>query len=213
MYWILDFDDTLALGPNTWALETVMPDIIKKYQLPFDRQLFDEVMLKGQEKANLDDNEEAVVNYVFEALGWDLALKDELIHRTYNEYQPQLFEDSQPFLEARKQADDTVIIVSNNNYAAHIIEQLGIAPYFSAILTPKQTAKRRKPYHDMWEDVLAIIGKNPVHMVGDDPWSDGLFGTGYQQATTWILDRLQRYQTLHDTTPYRFVESLGDIKP
>lgn len=211
MYWILDFDDTLALGPNTWALQTVMPELIQKYNLPFNKESFDAVMLKGQEKANLDDDEEAVVNYVFEALKWDFALKDELIHRTYKGYQPHLFEDVQPFLEKCKQRNDTLLVVSNNNYAPQIMQQLGIDALFAAILTPKQTKKRRKPYHDMWTDALAIVGNEPVHVVGDDPWSDGLFGDGNQHATVWILDRLARYQSLHEEMVYRFVTSFADI--
>ena len=36
MNWILDFDDTLAVGPNTWALTVILPELIAANSLPFD---------------------------------------------------------------------------------------------------------------------------------------------------------------------------------
>lgn len=213
MHWILDFDDTLALGPNTYAIQTVMPGLIQKYALPYQPQQFDAVLLSAQEQANLNDDEAAVIQYLFDSLGWDIALKDELIHRTFNEYQPRLFDDTRAFLDRLAQQNDTLMIVSNNNYAPHLLDQLGIAGYFTAVFTPKQAQKRPKPHHDLWENVRAIIGDAPVQVVGDDPWSDGLFSQGNAHAHTWILDRLQRYGSLHRTHPYRFVQSLLDIQP
>lgn len=213
MYWVLDFDDTLALGPNTWAFQTVLPDLIQKYQLPFDAPLFDAVTLKAQEQANLTDDEESVVRYVFEALNWDISLKDELINRVYHDYQPQLFDDTLDFLEHRAQHNDTLLVVSNNNYAGHLLEQLGIAHYFKAVFTPKLTQKRAKPRHEMWSDVQAIVGNSVVQVVGDDPWSDGLFSQGHPQAQAWIIDRLERYTSLHGHMPYHFVTALTEIAP
>lgn len=211
MYWVLDFDDTLALGPNTWAFETALPELVEKHHLPFDRDIFESVMLSAQEKANLSDDEDAVVQYMFDSLKWDIALKDELISRVYNDYQPTLFEDTLPFLNQLKAQNDTILIVSNNAYAPYLMEQLGIASYAQSIFTPKSTQKRRKPYHEMWSDVLAITGDDPVYVVGDDPWSDGLFAEGNPQAQAWIIDRLQRYPSLHNQMSYRFVTSLLDI--
>lgn len=211
MYWILDFDDTLALGPNTWAIQSVLPDLVQKYNLPYDADLFDAVVLKAQEQANLNDDEEAVVQYLFDGLKWDISLKDELINRVYNDYQPRLFDDALPFLEQLASQNDSLIIVSNNNYAPLLLEQLGIIQFFKAIFTPKATQKRHKPHYDMWENVKSIIADAPVQVVGDDPWSDGLFAQGNPQAQSWILDRLGRYQSLHETMSSRFVPSLTTV--
>jgi FMN phosphatase YigB (HAD superfamily) len=211
MHWILDFDDTLALGPDTWALQTVMPQLAQEYQMPFDAALFAEVTLKAQEQTSMTDDDEAVIRYVFESLKWDIALKDELINRVYNEFQPHLFEETIPFLESLVEQGDMMLIVSNNNYTPYLAEQMGISKYFKAIFTPKVTQKRRKPHPDMWEDVKAIIGDVPLCVVGDDPWSDALFAQANPQATAYIIDRLGRYQSLHDTNPAHFVSSLTAI--
>jgi hypothetical protein len=79
MYWILDFDDTLAVGPNTWAFEVVLPQLIQERNLPYDKALFDSVMLQAQEKANNQDLDDAeVFNFVFQSLNWTHDLRSEL---------------------------------------------------------------------------------------------------------------------------------------
>jgi HAD superfamily hydrolase (TIGR01549 family) len=206
MVWILDFDDTLALGPNTWAFETVLPELIKQHQLPYEPDLFASVMLKAQEQSNLTGDDEAILDYVFGTLGWPDSLKKDLVHRVFNEYQPVLFADTLPFLERMK--GQTLIIVSNNNYAPHIAQGLGIAHYFKAIITPKSSGKRSKPHADMWDAVVELVGEENLVMIGDDPWSDGLFSQG-REASCFILDRLNRYTNLD--LPYQFVPSLDNI--
>jgi HAD superfamily hydrolase (TIGR01549 family) len=207
MNWILDFDDTLALGPNTWAFETVLPDLIKQHRLPYEAELFAEVMLNAQEQSNLTGDDEAILNYVFGTLGWPDSLKNDLVHRVFNEYQPVLFADTLPFLERTK--GQNLIIVSNNNYAPQLAQALGIADYFKAIITPKSSGKRPKPHAEMWEAVIELLGDAPVTMIGDDPWSDGLFSQGKNAASCYILDRLNRYSSLD--LPYQFVPSLDKI--
>ena len=41
MNWFLDFDDTLALGPITWAIQTVLPELIRANALPYDAAKLD----------------------------------------------------------------------------------------------------------------------------------------------------------------------------
>jgi FMN phosphatase YigB (HAD superfamily) len=207
MTWILDFDDTLALGPNTWAFETVLPQLIQQHNLPYQPKLFAGVMLKAQEESNITGDDEAILNFVFSTLGWPDSLKKELVHRVFNDYQPALFSDTLPFLERMK--GQTLIIVSNNNYAPQLAQALGIADYFAAIITPKSSSKRPKPQADMWDAVGEFAGDSLLHMVGDDPWSDGLFSQGNKAACCYILDRLGRYGDLQ--LPYHFVKSLDEI--
>ena len=207
MAFILDFDDTLALGPNTWAFETVLPELIKQHNLPYEPVLFAGVMLKAQEESNLTGDEAAILDYVFGTLGWPDNLKQALVHRVFNEYQPALFPDTLPFLERKK--GETLLMVSNNNYAPQMAEALGIADYFRAIITPKSSGKSAKPRHDMWEAVKEFVADESVTMIGDDPWSDGLFSQGHGSASCYILDRLNRYTSLQ--LPYIFVRDLSLI--
>jgi FMN phosphatase YigB (HAD superfamily) len=214
MYWILDFDDTLAVGPNTWAFEKVLPQLIHERNLPYDKPLYDSVMLQAQEKANnleLDDAE--VFNFVFDSLGWSHDLRSELEQKVYQEYQPSLFPDTQPFLEKLKAAEHTLYIISNNNHALALAKMLGIADYFAGIYTPKTCKVLPKPKRDMWDFVtqqVEIDSAQTVYMVGDDPWADGAFAQacGHQ---CWILDRLGRYGSLHEKFPFQWATSFEGI--
>src|SRR5215207_2535083 len=100
MYWILDFDDKMAVGPKTWAFEVVLPQVIQERNMPYDKPLFDSVTLQAQEKANNQDLDDAeVFNFVFKSLNWTQDLRSELEQRVYREYQPALYPDTKPFLE------------------------------------------------------------------------------------------------------------------
>jgi HAD superfamily hydrolase (TIGR01549 family) len=214
MYWILDFDDTLAVGPNTWAFEKVLPQLIQEHNLPYDQTLYERVMLQAQEKANnfeLDDAE--VFNFVFESLNWSHDLRSELEHKVYKEYQPALYPDTIPFLETLKAAGHDLFIISNNNHALALAKAFGIAHYFIGIYTPKICDTLPKPKRDMWDFVAQHIDFDPsqsIYMVGDDPWADGAFAQacGHQ---CWILDRLGRYGSLHDQFPFQWAGSFEGI--
>jgi FMN phosphatase YigB (HAD superfamily) len=211
MQWLLDFDDTLVLGPNTWAFQEVLPDLIRSNNLPYDKALFDEVTLTAQQQANEDVSEDELLDYLFDTLKWPDNLKSELIHRIYTGYQPNLFEDTIPFLDKLHKAGDKIYLVTNNNYAPQIAEKLGLSAYFTSIITPKQAGVRAKPYRDMW-DVLQTtqLLEADFIMVGDDPWADGSFAQDVG-IPCWILDRLDRYTTLHDELPYQWAQTFDDI--
>lgn len=211
MHWLLDFDDTLVLGPNTWAFQEVLPELIRSNNLPYDKALFDDVTLKAQQQANEDVSEEELLDSLFKTLNWPDKLKSELIHRIYNGYQPHLFEDTNPFLDKLRKRDDSIYLVTNNNYAPQIAENLGILNYFDAVITPKQAGVRAKPQRDMWDvlqDKYALEGD--IIMVGDDPWADGSFAQNIG-ISCWILDRLGRYGSLHDELPYQWARTFDDI--
>jgi HAD superfamily hydrolase (TIGR01549 family) len=216
MYWILDFDDTLAVGPNTWAFEVVLPQLIQERNLPYDKTLFDSVMLQAQEKANNQDLDDAeVFNFVFESLHWTIDLRSELEQRVYKEYQPALYPDTQPFLEKLAAAGHTLFIISNNNHAPALAQMFGITDYFSGIYTPKLCENvSGKPKRDMWDYVMrqvTIDATQDVWMVGDDPWADGAFAQvcGHK---CWILDRLGRYESLHGQFPFQWAATFEGIE-
>lgn len=211
MHWLLDFDDTLVLGPNTWAFQEVLPDLIRSNNLKYDQALFDEVTLKAQQQANEDVSEEELLNYVFNTLQWPDELKSELIHRVYNGYQPHLFEDAIPFLDYVRERGDKVYLVTNNNYAPQIAEGLGLTDYFVGMITPKQSEARAKPHRDMWDALQAKYElEGDIVMVGDDPWADGTFAQTIG-IPCWIIDRLVRYSSLHDELSYQWAKTFDDI--
>lgn len=214
MHWILDFDDTLAVGPNTWALTKIIPELVETNNLPFDEAEFTGVSLRAQQLANDSNNDEIILDEMFRQLGWPTDLKTELLARMYQEYVPALYEDTRPFLEYLSKSGDTLLIVSNNNHAPYIAQQLSITQYFAGIFTPKVCQNARaKPHRDMWDFVMSnglIPESRPVTIVGDDPWSEGAFADACQQPC-WILDRLGRFESLRGRYPYRWGKSLLDI--
>jgi HAD superfamily hydrolase (TIGR01549 family) len=213
MYWLIDFDDTLAVGPNTWALTRVLPDMIDAHGLPFDETRFTAASLEAQRLANETNNDEVILDEMFRQLGWPTELKRDLLTRMYNEYVPSLYEDTRPFLE--QLAGEIVFLVSNNDHAPQLAQQLGIASYFNGIFTPQLCdSARAKPQRDMWDYVvaqgLADAGEKGI-VVGDDPWSEGAFADacGFD---CWIIDRLERYTNLNARYPYHWGRSLLDIE-
>lgn len=213
MYWLIDFDDTLAVGPNTWALTRVLPDIIDAHGLPFDEARFTGVSLRAQQLANETNNDEVILDEMFRQLGWPTDLKQELLTRMYKEYVPALYADTLPFL--KQLAGQTVFIVSNNNHAPQIAHQLGIAGYVSDIFTPKRCDNARaKPRRDMWDYIVAqglADEREPGIVIGDDPWSEGAFADacGFD---CWIIDRLNRYASLRPRYAYHWGQSLLEIE-
>lgn len=215
MNWILDFDDTLAVGPTTWALTVILPEIIAANNLPFDQARFTEATLRAQEIAVETSDDQAILDEMFRELNWPTHLKQDIVARMYKEYQPSLYEDTLRFLERLKTEGHTALVISNNNYAPHIAQQLGINQYVAGIFTPKVCGGLpTKPERDMWDYVVAQGLMNadvPVIVVGDDPWSEGTFADNVGQAC-WILDRMGRYSSLHARYPsYRWAAGLDDI--
>jgi FMN phosphatase YigB (HAD superfamily) len=214
MNWFLDFDDTLALGPITWALRDVFPRMIADNHLPFDEGGFNSIVLNAQRQANeADADEAAILNDVFGAMGWPEHLKKWLVNEIYSGYKVALFEDAMPFLERLKAGGHAIFLLSNNNHAPDMLRHLGVADYFDGLYTPKLCADARaKPNRAMWDYVLSqkLLNGDGVSLVGDDPWADGAFADDCR-IECWILDRMGRYSSLQEENPYRFVASLADI--
>jgi FMN phosphatase YigB (HAD superfamily) len=209
--WFVDFDDTLVVGPVTWAFEHAFPTLIRKHQLPYDAQKFEQAVLWGQEKSADDGNELMVLMRVFEMMGWSNNHIDELRHMVFNEYIPTVFDDTPAFLERVK--SDPVYILSNNNHAPEIAAQLGIHDRFQAIFTPRICGDvGKKPQRDMWDYIVSQgISVDDAVMIGDDPWSEGTFSTrcGIQCC---IVDRMKRFTSFYNQFPYKWVQSIAEIQ-
>lgn len=215
MHWLIDFDDTLVNGPITYALQEVFPKFIHEHGLPFDADHFMRVVLQCQEIASQTGNDAVILQELFKAMNWSQDLQNTLLQDVFDHYTPSLFEDAVPFLERLKQEGHTLYILSNNNHAGDFAAQMNLAPYFNDVFTPKSCGVARgKPHLEMW-DVLRqreLFGDlREVTIIGDDPWSEGLFSErcGIQ---CWILDRLSRFSALYDNKPYRWAVSLNDVQ-
>src|SRR3954468_23110680 len=86
MHWFIDFDDTLAVGPITWALTHVFPRMVQDNHLPYDPDDFTLAVLHAQQKANENESEESILDELFDRLGWPSELKQQLVHDIYNGY-------------------------------------------------------------------------------------------------------------------------------
>ena len=214
MQWFIDFDDTLAVGPITWAFEHVIPQMIEKNHLTYDEAVYNEAVLTAQRQGNDNVDEKTVIDDFFTTIGWPHHLKDQFLRDIYEGYTPTLFDDSTAFMDRLTADRHKIFIISNNNHAPFLAQQLGIEHYFTAIFTPKACGGvRGKPQRDMWDFVMAqsvVDSSAPVVIVGDDPWSDGDFA---QNCNTpcWILDRMSRFSSLHTSKPFRWAKSLNDI--
>jgi|GEM_PF-1330034 len=214
MHWLIDFDDTLVNGPITYALQEVFPKFIREHGLPFDVDHFMQVVLQCQEIASQTGNDAVILQELFKAMNWSQDLQNTLLQDVFDHYMPTLFEDAVPFLERLKQEGHTLYIFSNNKHAGDLASQMNLAPYFDDVFTPKSCdVARGKPHLEMWDVLLqrGLFGDlREVTIIGDDPWSEGLFSErcGIQ---CWILDRMQRFSALYGSKPYRWAANLDEV--
>ncbi len=202
--WFLDFDETLVVGPVTWALETVLPAMIRENALSFDQTQLDAAILRGQEHAASGMGDMAILDVLFSEMGWPSHLQKKLLTDVFDNYVPVMFDDTLPFL---KQVG-SIYVLSNNSRSPEIAAQLGMTPYISRFFTPKLcNVKRGKPERDLWDFVCATHDVSDVVLVGDDPWSDGAF-TDTCGIDFIMLDRLDRFPHL---TQYKRISSLASI--
>lgn len=215
--WLIDFSDTLVTGSKTWAFEYVFPQLIRENNLPFDEQSFKKITLAAQQKANETQNDAVVLNEMFVRLNWPDHLKAELIRRVFDLYEPQLFDDTIPFLEKLKQTEQKPIIVSNTRNAPEIAQRLGIDKYFDHILTPAMCdSAAPKPDIALWTCLkhrLSLPDRSLLEsaiVIGDDPWSDGAFATRCG-LPCWIVDRNKRMASLRQQISVKWAHSLLEI--
>jgi FMN phosphatase YigB (HAD superfamily) len=196
MQFFLDFDDTLVVGPVTWAIRNVFPQMIHDYDLPYSPALLETALLEGQRQASAGADDSALLDNLFGRLGWPDDLKGYLFNAVFDHYQPSLFDDTLPFLHRLAEHDLPVYVLSNNNYAPDIAQRLDIAPHITEFFTPKLChVPRGKPHRDLWDSICADYPVKGAILVGDDPWSDGAFAEACG-LLCYIVDRMDRFGTI-----------------
>ncbi len=214
LVWIVDFDETLATGNLTWALEHAFPKFIAEHGLAYDPKRLGAVMLRLQEASSTQPDPEPLMAQLFEAMGWDQSLQQQLLHDIFSNYQPVMFDDARIFLERLRERGDRVFVVSNNPRTPAQMSLLGLDEYVEGVYTPHLCpGTRPKPDRSLWEYLIAqdatIEGRNTV-VVGDDPWSEGMFADACA-LRCWIVDRMDRFSGLSEAPAYTLVRSLQDI--
>ena len=202
--WFLDFDETLVVGPITWAVQTVVPTMIRDNALPVEQKQLDAAVLRGQEQAAAGMGDMAILDLLFSEMGWPHDLQKQLLTDVFDHYTPTMYDDTLPFLRRV----GSIYVLSNNNRSPEIAAQLGMTPYIKDFFTPKLCGTSRgKPERELWDFVSGSLDVEDAMLVGDDPWSDGSFadtcGIDYI-----LLDRLDRFAHM---TQYRRVASLAAI--
>jgi FMN phosphatase YigB (HAD superfamily) len=214
LYWLIDFDETLVRSGISWAFESAFPKLIAEHQLPLDSERLNLAVLMAQEKSAQDMPPQEILHELFETMGWPQHLEQPFLRDMIANYRPALFDDALLFLERLRQAGKRILLLSNNALTHKSISGLGIEPYLDAVYTPALfPGVPGKPHPDFWTRIQAadsaIHAGNTV-MVGDDPWSDGLFAQNCGLAC-WIVDRLDRLAEVSQGKPYTRVRSLLDI--
>ena len=212
--WFLDFDDTLAKGGLTWALEVSLPNFIREHQLVYDEAHLKQTMLDLQQQASQNPNPMPLLHQLFVQVGWNTDLEMNLLNDINANYRPTLFEDTLPFLERLKANGQAIYVLSNNPTAPRLLEAVNLTSYITKVFTPKSfEGALRKPHRSMWDFILGahddITVENSV-MVGNDPWTEGAFAQSCG-LPIWLVDRTQRFTHLYDQSPFRWVGSLMDI--
>src|SRR5215468_5722105 len=115
MHWFIDFDDTLAVGPMTWAFANVIPAMVRKYRLPYYAPTFNKAALRAQKRGNENVDEMLLVQELFSTMEWPPSLVEKFLYDVYNGYHLTLFDDALPFLERLKDAGHSLFVISNSN--------------------------------------------------------------------------------------------------
>src|SRR5688572_21610632 len=94
--WLLDLDDTVQVGPMSWANIHLFPDIIAQTGIQPDKATFDAAYERAEEIYRAGGSNDVLGDEFFKLMGWSLDLKAELMARFRREYQPALFDDTLP---------------------------------------------------------------------------------------------------------------------
>ena len=213
-HWVIDFDETLASGVITWALDFAFPKLIEEHRLPFDDAAFHAALMEAQERAARRADPRVLLRDLFTAMGWSAELEMPLMQDVMGSYRPTLFADALPFLQALRDREQTVFIVSNNPHSAAAVDALGIRPFVADVLTPKSAPDLApKPDLSLWRLLTARypeVRAETAVIVGDDPWSEGEFAAGCG-ARCWIVDRKGRFSDRREQFSVGWVRTLTEL--
>ena len=213
--WLIDFDDTLAIGPVTWGYQHVLPRFIKEYDLPADFPALERSVLKAQEQSNQSTDLNSILSEFFVSMNWPTSLSQSLLLAMEENYNPQLFDDAKPFLDTLNEAGKTVVILSNNPHTPDSAKKLGLHDLVDDIVTPHMLpGAGPKPEFSLWDQMTKKFpGMNVENtvVVGDDPWSDLAFAEACG-LRAWLIDRHDRFAGFQLWPRARRVESLLEIE-
>lgn len=212
--WIIDFDETLARGSITWALEKEFPKFIAVHQLPVDVARLNALVLELQEVASQHSSPAPLVGRLFNEMGWREDLQGEFLKSLLGSYKPTIFDDTLPFLDLLRERNDRILIVSNNPRTLEQVPILALQDYFLGVYTPSNCpGTQPKPDRSLWEYVRGNhpeVDPQRTFVVGDDPWSEGVFAEACG-LECWIVDRLDRFAVVSVGKRYKRVRSLLEI--
>ena len=162
-----------------------------------------------------EPNLDPLVHELFEQMEWSEDLIAPLLNDLFQNYQPAPFADALPFLEQLQKRQEPIYIVSNNPHTPDHASLLGLESLVVRVITPKAYPELQpKPHRSMWDYIVAnetdIDPQNAV-VVGDDPWSDGLFAEACG-LDCWLIDRMSRFSQFYAQKPYYWVRSLAEIQ-
>lgn len=214
MYWLVDFDDTLVSGLLTWGLERGFPHFVAAHQLPCDEEQLKQLLYAAQEISDNIVDPRPLLDNIFLEMGWPQSLEGEFFDLLQADYRPTLFPETLTFLQKLRQNNQKAYLLSNNPRSTNVARSLGIGDYFVSIFTSQTfTGHPRKPSRLLWESILSQqseIDPEQTVIVGDDPWSDGLFADNCN-LSCWLLDRHERFMAMRAQKTYRWVQSLLGI--
>jgi FMN phosphatase YigB (HAD superfamily) len=212
--WLLDFDETLASGNITYAMQVAFPKFIREHNLKADPERLRRVVLDVQERSSKDIDPAPLLKALFEGMEWDPALSQALFDALWADMKPELFPDTLPFLERLRARGKRVLIVSNNRRTPEQVELLSLSSLVDGVFTPTLIPNTLpKPHRSLWDYVVTQhidLTPEAAVMVGDDPWSDGAFAEACG-LPCWIVDRGSRFGEMRAQSPYQWVASLTDI--
>jgi len=208
--WLLDMDDTLLVGPLSWASVNVFPGIAQQLNRPIDPEAFERGYIRSQNVFSEGGDDTAVAEALFAPLGWPKELIPDAARRFREEYRPALFDDTVAFLDRLASRGYSTYVLSNNSHSSMFAEALRIRSYFKDILTPKGCGLRGKPTPELWEYLKGRTGavEDETVLVGNNLQTDGKFSENCGLDCI-IVDRFGRYSFYNGPCP--IVRSLADI--
>jgi FMN phosphatase YigB (HAD superfamily) len=214
--WLIDFDDTLASGNLTWAVEYAFPKFVQENHLAYDKQQLGKIMLQLQERKHQNVPLSQLLYDLFTTMEWPHHLEHLLLDDLMTAYQPSLFEDVLPFLHRLKQRGRRIIVLSNNPHTLDNVSTLEIEHLVDKVYTPYNAPDTQpKPHPSLWTHILMDFGDmtpETTTIVGDDPWSDGSFADHFG-LQCWLVDRSGRLTGKVNPNGWRWVRSLDEVEP
>jgi FMN phosphatase YigB (HAD superfamily) len=211
---LVDFDDTLAVGPVTWGIERFLPEVMARHGLTPDRARLDAALIAAQELAAAKFDDDQVLSGFLGEMDWPQELFEDLAVGFSFEFTFSLFDETLPFLQWLRERGVRAFVVSNNNRSPSLAKDLGIAEHLDGFITPSmQESLRPKPDPSMFGAVvtqLPDLDPATTVMIGDDPWSDAGFAAACGLPCL-LVDRTRRYRALTPPGRVTFLDSLAAL--